>query len=82
MPLMVFEPTIPVFERAKTFHALDRATTVIGHMLMINNAKLYLRPCRPTAYKQYGLNIVMECLKAGIVDSIRRSHFLGNGIKQ
>jgi hypothetical protein len=23
-----FEPTIPVFERAKTFHALDRAATV------------------------------------------------------
>jgi hypothetical protein len=25
-----FEPTIPVFKRAKTVHALDRATTVIG----------------------------------------------------
>jgi hypothetical protein len=25
-----FEPTIPVFERVKTFHALDRAATVIG----------------------------------------------------
>jgi hypothetical protein len=25
-----FEPTIPEFERAKAFHALDRATTVIG----------------------------------------------------
>jgi hypothetical protein len=25
-----FEPTIPVFERAKTFHALDPAATVIG----------------------------------------------------
>jgi hypothetical protein len=25
-----FEPNIPVFERAKTFHALDRATTGIG----------------------------------------------------
>jgi hypothetical protein len=25
-----FEPTIPVFERAKVFHALDRAATVIG----------------------------------------------------
>jgi hypothetical protein len=27
---MGFELTIPVFERAKTFHALDRAATVIG----------------------------------------------------
>jgi hypothetical protein len=25
-----FEPAIPVFERAKTVHALDRAVTVIG----------------------------------------------------
>jgi hypothetical protein len=26
-----FEPTIPVFERTKTVHALDCATTVIGY---------------------------------------------------
>jgi hypothetical protein len=33
MPLVGFEPTIPVFERAKTVHALDPldcAATVIG----------------------------------------------------
>jgi hypothetical protein len=30
MPQVEFEPTIPVFERAKTVHALDRAATVIG----------------------------------------------------
>jgi hypothetical protein len=30
MARMGFEPTIPVFERAKTVHALDRAATVIG----------------------------------------------------
>jgi hypothetical protein len=29
---MGFELTTPVFERAKTFHALDRAATVIGSM--------------------------------------------------
>jgi hypothetical protein len=28
MPLAGFGPTIPVFKRAKTFHALDRAATV------------------------------------------------------
>jgi hypothetical protein len=33
MPGVGFEPTIPVFERAKTVHALDRAATVIGHNL-------------------------------------------------
>jgi hypothetical protein len=30
MPRVVFEPTIPAFERAKKVHALDRAATVIG----------------------------------------------------
>jgi hypothetical protein len=31
MPQVGFELTIPVFERAKTGHALGRAATVIGH---------------------------------------------------
>jgi hypothetical protein len=31
MPRVGFEPTIPLFERAKTVHALDRATNVIGY---------------------------------------------------
>jgi hypothetical protein len=31
MPRLGFEPTIPVFERAKRVHALDRAATVIGN---------------------------------------------------
>jgi hypothetical protein len=31
MPRVGFEPTIPVFEREKTVHALDRAVTVIGN---------------------------------------------------
>jgi hypothetical protein len=30
MPQIGFEPTIPIFERAKIFLALDSATTVIG----------------------------------------------------
>jgi hypothetical protein len=30
MPLVGFGHTIPVFEREKTVHALDRAATVIG----------------------------------------------------
>jgi hypothetical protein len=30
MPSVGFEPTIPMFERAKTVHALDRAVNVIG----------------------------------------------------
>jgi hypothetical protein len=31
MPWVGFEPMIPVLDRAKTFHALDRAATLIGH---------------------------------------------------
>jgi hypothetical protein len=30
MPQVKFEPTTPVFQRAKRVHALDRAATVIG----------------------------------------------------
>jgi hypothetical protein len=30
MPRVGFDGTIPVFERAKTVHALDRAAIVIG----------------------------------------------------
>jgi hypothetical protein len=32
MPLLRFEPTIPVLEQAKTVHVLDRTTTVIGQV--------------------------------------------------
>jgi hypothetical protein len=31
MPRVGFAPTTPVFERAKTFHALDLAATVNGY---------------------------------------------------
>jgi hypothetical protein len=33
---MGFEPTIPVFEKAKTVHTLKRAATVIGPCLCLN----------------------------------------------
>jgi hypothetical protein len=36
MPRVGFEPTIPVFERAKTVHALDHAVTVIGMNLRVS----------------------------------------------
>jgi hypothetical protein len=32
-----FEPTIPVFERAKTFHTLDRAAIVIGRPIITHS---------------------------------------------
>jgi hypothetical protein len=30
--LVIFEPTIPAFERAKTVYAIDRTTNVIGEI--------------------------------------------------
>jgi hypothetical protein len=39
MPRVGFEPAIPVFERAKTVHALDRAATVIGITLALPRRK-------------------------------------------
>jgi hypothetical protein len=35
MPWVGFDPIIPVFERAKTVHALDRAATVIGSLILL-----------------------------------------------
>jgi hypothetical protein len=35
MPRVGFEPTIPVFERAKSVHALDRVATVIDTRLRV-----------------------------------------------
>jgi hypothetical protein len=40
MPQVGAEPTIPVFERAKTVHAPDRAATVIGLMYLIQRINL------------------------------------------
>jgi hypothetical protein len=40
MPRVGFEPTIPVLERAKTFHFLDRAATLIGRYLWSNGGKI------------------------------------------
>jgi hypothetical protein len=43
MPRLGFEPPIPVFERTKTFHALDCAAVVIGIIKLHDVA--YMRYC-------------------------------------
>jgi hypothetical protein len=35
MHRLEFEPTIPVFGRAKTIHALNRSATVIGDLVEV-----------------------------------------------
>jgi hypothetical protein len=41
MPRVGFEPTIQVFERAKTVHDLDRTATVIGETCTGNKYFLF-----------------------------------------
>jgi hypothetical protein len=36
MPRVGFEPTIPVSDRAKTVHIVDRAATVIGELVYVH----------------------------------------------
>jgi hypothetical protein len=43
MPGMGLEPTTAVFERAKTVHALDRASTVIGSVIYVYCLFTYVR---------------------------------------
>jgi hypothetical protein len=41
MSCVEFEPTIRVFERAKMIHALDRAATVIGSLILYHDMIYY-----------------------------------------
>jgi hypothetical protein len=45
MPQVKFEPTIPVFEQAKTVHALDRAASVLGMIFIIFGLNSITYPC-------------------------------------
>jgi hypothetical protein len=56
-----FEPTIPVFERAKTVHALERAATVIGTV-----AKFVLHTVH---YRWYIRHLYMEFRKQDKISS-------------
>jgi hypothetical protein len=37
MPCVVYEPTIPASERAKTVHVLDRSATVTGGNIVLQS---------------------------------------------
>jgi hypothetical protein len=69
MPWVGFEPTIPVFERAKTFHALDRVATEIGFVLVsraflvtASSSPLFTRAFWGLLYKECCLMEVMSVL--------------------
>jgi hypothetical protein len=70
MPRVVgFEPTIPVFERAKIFRALDRAATVVGYI-----SKYFLKflnHIHRNLYKFWGASNIysrQESLSVGTTD--------------
>jgi hypothetical protein len=55
MPRVGFEPTIPMFERANTFHALDRATYVIGTSFLLGQNILFsILLCYPQCVLRLG----------------------------
>jgi hypothetical protein len=51
VPQVGFEPTIPVFERAKTFYALDRAVTIGGGDFTFSNSALGLHTSLKTQFR-------------------------------
>jgi hypothetical protein len=54
MPRVGFKPMIPMFERAKTIHALDRATTVIG-FIYFNTNKFCMFPAQSVFHTVLGI---------------------------
>jgi hypothetical protein len=45
MPRVGFEHTIPVFERAKTVHALHRAVAVMGNQVILEELNMFALTC-------------------------------------
>jgi hypothetical protein len=63
IPRVGFEPTIPVFGRAKTVHALDRAATVIGELcyLPTKNTCRYIREsCKLNIHGRENLKMLYQ----------------------
>jgi hypothetical protein len=52
-----FEPTIPAFERAKTFHVSDRVVTVIGVRSFMLEETMWMRKDALKTYLLITLNV-------------------------
>jgi hypothetical protein len=61
MPQVGFEPSIAVFERAKTIHALDSAAIVIGIVLLcrLDTTDHYNQPIKSAIINYYKLLFVL-----------------------
>jgi hypothetical protein len=68
MPQVGFEPTIPVFERTKTVHVLDRTATSTGTTL-----PYYLQPI---GYVQYVSGVAFTLCELIAYDSPRLKNYL------
>jgi hypothetical protein len=67
MPWVGFESTIPVFQRTKTFHTLDRTVTVIGSTY----CTVFQRQSRPAIFPfQIGLPIIILLKEAIFMDIV------------
>jgi hypothetical protein len=79
MPLARFEDTIPVFERAKRVHALDRAATVMGAVTLttwIQGWPVRISAGRPTILTDIFSDILRSLQAiAGIMFEIHSDHF-------
>jgi hypothetical protein len=62
MSRVKFEPTIPAFERVKTFHALDREATVMGSVNIVKvYFPLFLLIIETVVITSVSLNTVLLC---------------------
>jgi hypothetical protein len=62
VPWLGFEPTIPVLERTKTVHALDRAANMIG-ALQITHKEMETNMTKRSAHLQSQRNLILDVLK-------------------
>jgi hypothetical protein len=69
VPRVGFEPTILVYERAKTFHVLDCVATVIGwfHIgtseLSSKNISVEVRPVHPDGVGLFPVRYILSCVQ-------------------
>jgi hypothetical protein len=62
MPYVIFEPTIPASEQAKTVHALDRSATMTVINININIYTVTVMTVRPGFVRPAYLFHISQCL--------------------
>jgi hypothetical protein len=70
MPQVRFEPTITVFDPAKTVHALERAATMIGPQIFSRSVNVLLR------INRIRTSSIVRCLKTAIEHNVSETGFV------